>query len=522
MHGDVSPISAAEARFITPEMADNGIRLACACMVYGDVTVQIKNTGSKIAVEGINSQIDFDPPVRIKNIKMKMPTMKDTTADLPRILSGLSLKSAALAASKKLPMLMRENESIDTVSFFDMLTDIRKEGIPAYAAAVDIGTTTIAAYLIDIRTGEAVMTASDMNPQKKFGADVISRANYTIEHGDGLDVQTKAIRECVASLIEGMLDKRGASDDDVYNITIIGNTIMTHIFANLPVKYIASIPFVPVYTDLFDESATVFDLPFKNAVMTLGGCVAGYVGADTVAAALACDIDNTARRTLMLDIGTNGELVLKTESGIYCCAAAAGPAFEGAHIKYGSGAVPGAIDSVSISGDEVAVTTIGNRPAASICGSGVVSAVSELLKNEIIDETGYLEDDFELSNGVFITPKDIREVQLAKSAIAAGVSILLSEADIEPEDVEEVFLAGGFGNYIDKDAACNIGLIPPQMRDKIRSVGNAAGSGAKMYALSVKARERAEALRRSMKYIELSARSDFQELFAEYMLFEQE
>ena len=522
VNGEVSPVSSQEARFITPEMAARGLRLACACIVYGNCTVEIGSVKPKIAIEGIQSQVEFDPPAKRSIITADKPTMKDTKADLNRVFDIIDLKTASLSAANTLPKLMRENDRFAAISFFDRLIAVRPENLPAYAAAVDIGTTTIAAYLIDLKSGKTVLSASDINPQKKYGADVISRANYTIEHEDGLDVQTSTIRECVNSLIEGMLTRIDANSDDLFNITIVGNTIMMHIFANMPVEYIASIPFVPVYTDMIDEPAVAYDMPFKKAIVTIGGCVAGYVGADTVAASLACDIDRTAKRALMLDIGTNGELVLKTESGIYCCAAAAGPAFEGAHIKYGSGAVPGAIDSVSISGNEVTVTTIGNRPAASICGSGVVSAVSELLKNEIIDETGYLEDDFELSNGVFITPKDIREVQLAKSAIAAGISILLNEAGIGPEDVEDVFLAGGFGNYIDKDAACNIGLIPSQMRDKIRSVGNAAGSGAKMYALSINARERAEALRTSMKYIELSARSDFQELFAEYMLFEQE
>jgi uncharacterized 2Fe-2S/4Fe-4S cluster protein (DUF4445 family) len=287
------------------------------------------------------------------------------------------------------------------------------------------------------------------------------------------------------------------------------------------VKYIATLPFVPVYSATRHVTAASLDMNYPGAMVTLGPCVAGYVGADTVAAAVACGMDKPGEIALLMDIGTNGEMVLRTDKGLWCCSAAAGPAFEGAHIKCGSGAVEGAIDSVKIVDGKVQITTIAGKKPVSICGSGIVSAIAEMLKAEMIDETGYLEDEeLELAENIVICQKDVREVQLAKAAIAAGIQILAEEAGIEIEDIETMYLAGGFGSYINKRSACEMGLIPMELIDRIKSVGNAAGSGAKMLVADVNAVKRSEDMRRRMKYIELSASADFQERFADCMFFE--
>jgi uncharacterized 2Fe-2S/4Fe-4S cluster protein (DUF4445 family) len=321
-------------------------------------------------------------------------------------------------------------------------------------------------------------------------------------------------------LIEEMRARANVEAGEIRHVALVGNTIMMHLAAELSVRYIATLPFVPVYAATRNVEAKKLGLSYENAVVTLGPCVAGYVGADTVAAVVACGLDAPGEAALMIDIGTNGEIALRVGDRMWCCSAAAGPAFEGAHIRCGSGAVDGAIDSVKIVDGAPVVTTIGGKKAASICGSGIVDAVAELLREEIVDETGRMEEDFPLADGVFICQKDIREVQLAKAAIAAGIGVLADAAGIEISDIKKLYLAGGFGNYIDKKSACEIGLLPIELLDRIEPVGNAAGTGARMMIADRSALVRAEEVRRRMKYIELSASADFQERFADSMLFE--
>ena len=519
----MSEVLPAEHNFITDEMLAEGWRLACACTVEGDVAVYIEEARATVMVEGVEGEVELAPMARAVEAEVKAPSLKEQTSDAARLCEALEVDESALTdrAMVMLPEAVRGGKTAWATMFGGEVTGVYPEKPGMYACAVDVGTTTMAAYLIDLDTGVQLAAASALNPQRTRGGDVITRANYTIEEADGLRELAKLVRDGVSGLIDSMCADKGVKREEVRHITIVGNTIMMHIFAGLCVKYIATLPFVPVYSAVRHVTAESLGMDYPSAMVTLGPCVAGYVGADTVAAAVACGLDLPGENALLMDIGTNGEMALRTSKGIWCCSAAAGPAFEGAHIRCGSGAVEGAIDSVKIENGDVTVTTIAGKKPVSICGSGIVSAVAEMLREEMIDETGYLEDEeVELAEDVVICQKDIREVQLAKAAIAAGIQILAEEAGIDIEDIDTLYLAGGFGSYIDKKAACEIGLIPMELLGRIKSVGNAAGSGAKMMAADVAAMERCEELRRRMKYIELSASADFQERFADCMFFE--
>lgn len=522
VEGGVSGVVEAERTFISEEKISQGWRLACACKIEGDVKVFVEEAKAEVLVEGISEDLPLDPAVCVREIACEKATLKNPVSDAERTAQALGIDSDMISdeALEMAAEALRKGESAWCAMFNGAVKGIYGEKPGVLGVAVDIGTTTMAAYLVDLCDGRQLASASMLNPQKAFGGDVITRANHTMENENGLDELARLVRGGVCEMIADMCGRAMADENDVRHIVLVGNTIMMHLAAGLCVKYIATLPFVPVYSRARHVEAGKMGMPYKNAMVTLGPCVAGYVGADTLAAAVACGLDRAEGNVLLLDVGTNGEIVLRTDKGMWCCAAAAGPAFEGAHIKCGSGAVTGAISAVKIDGEDVKVETIGGAAAVSICGSGIVSAISEMLKEEIIDETGRMEEDFTLAGDVVICQKDVREVQLAKAAIAAGIGVLADEAGIDIEDIDRLCLAGGFGNYIDKSAACVIGLIPPELEGKIVGVGNAAGSGARMMLTNREAMARAEEMRRGMKYIELSASADFQERFAENMLFE--
>lgn len=522
VEGTAGEILAAEHKFISDEMLAAGWRLACACTIEGDMTVYAEEQSAAVMVDGVDGNVTLAPMAQAVQTECMPPSLTVQLSDAARLAEALGCGEADITdvALNMLPEALRAGKTVWATLFGGKVTGAycRRPGM--YGCAVDVGTTTMAAYLIDLTTGRQLAAASMLNPQRSRGGDVITRANYTMEHPEGLSELAASVRAGVSELIDGMCAKNGIVREEVRHIAVVGNTIMMHIFAGLCVKYIATLPFVPAYSAARHVPAVELGMDYPCAMVTLGPCVAGYVGADTIAAAIACGMDRPGEVALLMDIGTNGEMALRTDKGLWCCSAAAGPAFEGAHIKCGSGAVEGAIDSVKIDGDDVRVTTIGGQKPASICGSGIVSAIAEMLKAELIDETGYLDDELKLAEGVSICQKDVREVQLAKAAIAAGVEILAEAAGIEVGDIQKLYLAGGFGSYIDKRAACEIGLIPMELMDRISSVGNAAGSGAKMLVMDVGAVARAEDLRRRMKYIELSASAGFQERFADCMFFE--
>jgi len=544
--GKLSEPTETERGLLSASDMQNGIRLACLTTIKGDAEVWLSEEEAKILLDGGKEEsIGLQPSFTAINVRIPEASLDDQRSDARRLCEVLGVKNdqLTLAVLKDLPSALRNadhNVWIVKNERNGQIVRIAAAEPEMYGAAIDIGTTTIAAYLIDLKTGETVASRSAMNPQRAYGADVISRTDYSKKE-NGLDTLQKAIADKIDEMICDMVAEKGKAREDIYHIVCVGNTVMVHLLAGVTPENIAASPFIPAFTAPVFLNAPEIGMAFSNAMLEIGPCVAGYIGADTTAAALACAMDEYEGKALLIDIGTNGEIALGGRDGIVCCSAAAGPAFEGAHIRCGSGAVTGAISSVKLSEDgEVALETIGGTEPTSICGSGIVDAVAEMLRVGLIDETGRIDEDeapevwedrlfdspaglaFALTDDkkVFICQKDIREVQLAKSAIAAGIHILLKKSKVGFANVEKLYLAGGFGNYIDVHNACMIGLLPAELEDKTEAIGNAAGTGARYMTLNTTACGRTEDMAYKMEYIELSSQRDFTELFSENMLFE--
>ena len=409
----------------------------------------------------------------------------------------------------------------------DMQADLHDSG--GYGIAVDIGTTTVAMYLYSLGTGELIDYAGIENPQRLHGADVISRINYTIENNennDGLRALQALILDCISNLADTLCKRSGITRADIYSIVLAGNTVMQTIAAGIDPKDIAFAPFTP--PDLFDYEISADKLLNgfgQDAKIYLAPAFAGYVGGDVATGVIAADLDLYDKTKLYLDIGTNGEIGLGNRDSIIFCATAAGPAFEGAHIECGTPGIPGAINRVELTEDgSIYYETINGLPPVGICGSGIIDACAAMLDLGVLDETGFIElddgeDEFKICEGVYISQKDIREIQLAKSAISAGIATLLHYANKTLDDIDEVILAGGFGTHINKKSACKIGLIPPELEDKITVAGNAAGTGASAVLLNRQARERIKKLSNIASYIELSGDAFFMDEYIERMMF---
>lgn len=368
-----------------------------------------------------------------------------------------------------------------------------------FGVAIDIGTTTIAAYLYEFPSCKLVKSVCVKNMQVEHGSDVISRIEYCESGG---------LQKLNNTILNQLEEISRSFDVNINTYVITGNTVMLHFLKNLDATGIAVSPFTP--KSLFGEWYDNVYLP---------KCISSYVGADITTAILASDMlnDNTS---LLIDIGTNGEMALFAKNKLVCCSTAAGPVFEGANIVMGSIAMPGAIDKVYIENNEICYTTINNEKAISICGSGIIDLVACLLELEILENSGYMEEKFEIaSSGVYIHPHDIRQVQLAKSSIRSGMDTLIYESGISYEHIENVYLAGGFGSFIDKNSSSKIGLIPNELRDKVVIIGNAAGIGASMILQSKECLEKSEYIANIAETIELSSSAVFMERYIDNMMF---
>ena len=407
-----------------------------------------------------------------------------------------------------------------------------------YGVAVDIGTTTVVAHLTDLVSGVRIATASGVNAQRTYGADVISRIQYSAAHGH--ETLTRIIRDQLSSLILQACTESGANTDDIEYIAIAGNTIMEHLAAGYSPVGMGVVPFTPI--SLFgDELSAGDDLPVaKNAKVYFSPAISSYVGGDITAGMLAAKLEDTSGPVVYLDIGTNGEIVLKTGDKYYTCATAAGPAFEGAEITMGMAAVNGAINHCRWE-NGIILSIIGDGAPRGLCGSGLLDALAILLNTGAVDESGRMLDSDEIEHpiseyigeidgknafflskengGVYLTAADVRKLQLAKSAIAAGIQTLLRHVDIAEEEITQFVLAGGFGSYMNQYSAARIGLFPTCFLPVSSTLGNTAGEGAAIAVYSEDARAKLADMRRRCEYIELSTSMVFNDQFVEQMMF---
>lgn len=385
--------------------------------------------------------------------------------------------------------------------------------------AIDIGTTSVVCFLLDGQTGRELASASMLNPQSSFGADVISRIQSAL--GGTMAQQRDAIREGITSLIRQVTSE----PERVGVVSIVGNPCMQQLFLDVEPGNLAGVPFAPVLTEAKVIPCADILPVCPNAQLLVVPDISGYIGADTMGCVLSTGMYASDEITLMVDIGTNGEMVLGSRERMIACSTAAGPALEGANIHFGMRGAPGAIDHVWVENGTLRCSVIGGEKARGICGSGLIDAIAALLELKLLNKRGKMESDtlvdgqkvIYLCDDVYLTQDDIRQVQMAKGAIYAGIVLMAKQLGIEISDIRHVLLAGAFGSFLNPASACRIGLLPPELLERITPVGNAAGSGAKLLACDQAELRRSQELVEQIEFLELASLPEFSRTFAKAM-----
>ncbi|MFP4057733.1 MAG: ASKHA domain-containing protein [Candidatus Brocadiia bacterium] len=549
-----------ERRLLAPEELAKGLRLACQTKVLTDTAVTVPESSrffeQRILTAGVEGEARLSPAVRKRLVEAPPPTLEDQRADADRVRAALGDEGLHLdlGAARQLAGALRADEcrltavvhGDDVIAFEPGDTTGQCLG-----AAFDVGTTTIVGSLLDLGTGRQLAVASETNPQVSYGDDVVSRIAHAGE-GDGLAELQTSVVGCVNALIEELAGAAGVPAQAIYELTVVGNTTMNHLLLGLDPRNVAQIPFPAVLRHGAVVPAAELGIAIhpRGRIYTMPN-IAGFVGGDTVGLILATELLEREDVALAVDIGTNGEMVLGSRRRLVSCSTAAGPAFEGARIHMGMRAAQGAIEQVRF-GDDVELSVIGAVPPRGVCGSALIDALAELLRAGLVEPTGRLlapndlpgsvpqplrsrvgnddrgtyfvlarEDETGIDGPVVLTQRDIREVQLAKGAVRAGVETLKAELGAADEELQAVLLAGGFGNFIRRRNAIRIGLLPPIEHERIHFVGNAALVGAKMVLACTGYRDQGEAISRTTEYLELGALPEFQSRFADAMMFPQ-
>jgi uncharacterized 2Fe-2S/4Fe-4S cluster protein (DUF4445 family) len=566
--GHLSELTDAERSHLSKEEIESGFRLACQVRPLGDCSVRsYPSAGAaslNILVDGAgpdsgSPDLTAGALVTKHVVHVPEPSMQDQRYYFDRVLDSLEAEAGVIVGNRvhasrglllSLPRSLRECKGEVTVALTrDRIISVEPgdTALQHYGVAFDVGTTTVVGYLVDLRTGAQLAAASCTNPQVAHGADLVSRITFAAGSEESREVLRSEILSALNELIQELVSSAGISRDNIYHAVVAGNTCMTHMLLGLETSALATMPYVGLIGRSYhDEAARVGVELRPGALVSVLPNIGGFVGSDTVAAVVAAELDMRGDTSLLLDLGTNGELVLSRDGRLLACSTAAGPAFEGAHIVQGMRGTRGAVESVAIDGGDVKLGVIGGGKPIGICGSGLVQAVSELLRIGVIDLTGRLRDRSELEGSigsrlarrvvadggerrfvlfsdseteVCLYQSDIRELQLAKGAVSAGFSVLCKRMGIACSDIDTVLLAGAFGNYVDKASAVRIGMLPGVDEGKIVSLGNAAGTGARMALASEAMLSRAEQLARQITYIELGNDPGFQDEFMNAMMF---
>ena len=546
--GKVSPLTEKEREKLSQEEIAQGYRLACLTKPCEAIVVHIPSeclvVSQRLQLAGKGKEIVIDPIVKAYDMTLSPPNLGDLRADQTRLLDYLAehykLKDIDidLPVQRQLPGLLRANGWQTRLSLRGRKVVMAgSPGERLLGVAVDIGTTKLATYLTDLQTGEVLMAKGAMNSQIAYGEDVISRIIYATENGG--EKLRQVVTQDLDQLINVLCAEAGCARDNIVEAVIVGNTAMHHLFLGLPVRQLAMAPYVPAVSSSVDIKARDIGLAIApGAYVHLLPNIAGFVGADHVAMLLATGLYDTQKTALGLDIGTNTEITLATHGSLRSCSCASGPAFEGAHIKDGMRATGGAIERIKITGSLVELKTINDDSPVGLCGSGVLDAIAQLLEAGIIDQMGRMQvhsrvrsykngREFILvpakesgsSKDITISEKDISEIQLAKGAISAGINILLEEANVNWEEIDEVIIAGAFGSYIDVASAIRIGMFPPLPAERFIQVGNAAGVGARLALVSREQRDLAGDIARKVKYVELVNYRRYPRMFARSLRF---
>ena len=506
--------------------------LMCQTPVSGDT--EVRNSGKvgdlRILTDAEAISGKWNPIVKAVRLTVPPCSRGESSADWTRLAKALEAVGIPVThANPRLcaslgNLLTAQKGSVWVVAAEGRVLEVCAEEPHMYMAAFDLGTTSIAGYLIHVNGRRVAVADGARNPQARFDGDVISRADYALQNG--VAELSAYARSAIDAMLGQMCLKAGVPRHRVFAVSLAGNTAMHHLFLGIAPDSLVKAPYNPTLSQPLALRAAEWGIDANpEALLLMLPVIGGFVGADTVACLLSGDWLRRERLTLMIDIGTNGELVLGNRQRRVACSTAAGPAFEGAKITCGMRGADGAIDHAWLEGGALRWHVIGEGPAQGICGSGLVDLVAVLLESGEMDGTGRLAagDRIDIGDtGVFLTQKDVREVQLAKAAMAAGLRLMAGRMGVGLEDIEEVDIAGAFGNYIDPDSACAIGLIPAELRRKIRPVGNAAGAGAKLALTDAKAWAEAETLARTTEFLELATLPEFQDEFVEQLNFDDE
>lgn len=537
---------------------ESRIDKACSNFVKSDTIIKVKveESSHHLLMEGIKRQVDIASSICNRWIKINPPIAGESDSEWDRIKKKISDAAGVSEEEVKIDisllsgvydMLIDNKYMLNMIMHNNEVIDIKSREVKKYVMAFDIGTTSIVGYLLDADTARQAATVSMLNPQTQFGGDVINRSNYAIENG--IDHLSSVVRAGLNELITSAAKEAKIKKSDIYMVTIVGNTCMHHLLLGISPKALVQAPYIPVLSNRLELKAADIDLEInsRGKALILPN-IAGFVGADTAGVLLATDFDHLEPLTLAIDIGTNGELVMGNKKAMIACSTAAGPAFEGARIKMGMRGKEGAVEHVRFNGNEMEYSVIGNVKPIGICGSGLMDVMAVLIEEGFVDDSGKLLGAEELtmeraiqnkdrlveeagekrfiiykgetdSDHVYVTQKDIREVQLAKAAMAAGISMMAAALKVKVEDIQQVMIAGAFGNYMSPHSACKIGLIPETLEDRIIPVGNAAGEGAKIAALNYKEFARSEEITDKVMFLELAAESEFQDCFVDHLGF---
>ncbi len=546
LEGNLPPLSPTERKLLKEDEINAEIRLSCLVVPKEDITIEIlqKERKHKILTTGYVPEFEFNPTISKKIFEIKMPNLETQSPFEDSLCEALGSKKVNWK-------LLRDYESsYGTVTgvFNDSELIALEAGDTTeflYGVAIDIGTTTVVAALIDMNNGEELATASRINPQKKFGLDVLTRITYELEHPEGSKEELqKTIVEAINEMVEELCSEGKVKKENIYEISIAANCTMMHFLLGVDGTSIGKSPYAPVFTKAKNISAS--DLGIKAAKCARVYClpsVSSYIGADIVAGAYVCELHKAEENILFIDIGTNGEIVLSKGGRLLSCSCAAGPALEGMNISSGMRAAEGAVEDVEITEKGIDIKVIGEEDPIGICGSGILAAVKELLrtgivknngafiKKEQLEESDYRYEMIQLNGNkrefllkstpeqLLITQGDVRQVQLAKGALLSGFYALLKQAKIDMSELDKVMIAGQFGAHLPADSLVGTGILPEEVKDKLVYVGNSSKTGAYMALMSVEVKIEIETLAGEMEYMELGASEGYEKLFSQCLIF---
>lgn len=539
----LSAISEAEKSLLTADQIQSGYRLACRTVASGGTMVILpvaKGPQAQVfQIEGSGLPVTPQSTVRQIPIEANPATLNDLASDFSRTRSLASdpLLSANLSAIRAMPAILRQNgwKLNLLVRGHEVMHVTPNRLDPLIGLAVDVGSTKLACFLVDLESGQTLAARGTANPQITYGEDIMSRLGYALKSPQEAILLHKLLINAINATAGEMCKLAGLDPAEIADVCLVGNTAMQHFFLNLPVNALAASPFVPAFND------SIYSLADEIGITGISGArvyappvIAGFVGSDHLAFLLSSGFGKDQRTRLGIDIGTNTEIALQHGKRIVSVSTASGPAFEGAHIRFGMRAAPGAIEHVRISPQGKAdIQVIGGEEPVGICGSGILDAVAELRSCGLLNHRGRLvrsspaiiigsdgKPAFVLSQSakahqaITLSQQDVDQVLLAKGAIRAGIDVLLDHLSVQADDIDEIVIAGAFGTFMLPWQAMRIGLLPQVPLERIKTVGNAAGDGAKMMLASTTARGEAESLARRIEYLELTLYPDFSMFFA--------